>query len=945
LSAGRYRWRRVPAGAAVVLCLAAALGCKRPVVGEPTKSATLAGGPEISITGASLGGDGHLTVAFTLSQGGAPLSKDAAIALLPSFTLAALSTHPVDGLAAWKSLLQTGLQTAPQLPPGGPGTPPAAVLSNVRQPGSENDGTLDGADGAFTYRFSNAVPAGFVASETLRVGAYIARTSGTAKSCSTYDYRPAGGAPAPRDTVLDANCNRCHGTLRMHGGRIVGVKLCLTCHTWQHVDPDTADPAALAPASPATDPNPLELGRLVHRIHRGKDLPTLYTSTSTAPAPPLPSATALPLPYTVFRPGLSPVRNPPAAGARYSIVGRYGSRFVYGEVLSLTPSDPNLPARTVAEGGLFPRDLRDCTVCHDGAPQAFEVLYGVSRRTCSGCHPDVWFDSAPITDTVHFAHPGGPQAADDQCQGCHVAATVTQPKLYAPIAQIHVMPHRAPRYSRPVLEIVAVENLVPGASPTVKFKLYDRVGTLSPPNAPTPATESGALASPIPRAMSSLSITMGPTKPGAAEFPIGSGDAGAGNPIALSLVADAEGVFTYTFASTIPATASGTWAVGMEGRRRANTTLYDTATDTFLWPYTGEAFFSTESPENPLVYVDTAAGTYTPGVASTAVPRRTVVAQQKCERCHERIFLHGTLRNKVAYCLICHTPNRTDWAQRPKVSGNVDLGATMDGIEERTIDFKVLIHRLHTGKHTGPAALDAVDPFVVYGVFALPYYFDGGTFPNDLRNCTLCHEGKSYAIESVPADAPWTVANETGTVRHAGTRAHVANEPSVPPVQSACLGCHATGPAQAHAARHTVSGVEQCAQCHGRGSLSVEVVHGLATPGAAAVDATFSSIAQTILVPRCASGACHGGSPPAFFPQLDADAAYGAMVQVPSQQASGFSLVEPFAPERSYLLMKLRGDAGSAGGIATLMPIGDAPLEPAELAAVEAWIANGAPND
>jgi len=98
-------------------------------------------------------------------------------------------------------------------------------------------------------------------------------------------------------------------------------------------------------------------------------------------------------------------------------------------------------------------------------------------------------------------------------------------------------------------------------------------------------------------------------------------------------------------------------------------------------------------------------------------------------------------------------------------------------------------------------------------------------------------------------------------------------------------------------------------------------------------------------VPRCASAACHGGNPPAAFPQLDAEAAYQAIVGVPSQQVSGMALVEPYEPEASYLLIKMRGEAASVGGIATPMPIGDAALDPSDLAAVEAWIANGAPND
>jgi hypothetical protein len=324
-----------------------------------------------------------------------------------------------------------------------------------------------------------------------------------------------------------------------------------------------------------------------------------------------------------------------------------------------------------------------------------------------------------------------------------------------------------------------------------------------------------------------------------------------------------------------------------------------------------------------------------------------VVAQEKCERCHGRLLIHGTVRNKVQYCLVCHTPNRTDWAARPKVSatGNVNLAATFDDIEERSIDLKVMLHRIHTGGRKGASSLEAIEPFAVCGMGGAPFFFDDGLFPNDLRNCTLCHEGQSYLLDAPPPDAPSTVANETPTILHQGTRVHVAGEPSMPPMYAACRGCHENGFTQYHAAAHTVSGVEQCNQCHARGTYGVDVAHGLAAPTAAVVASTFSSITANILVPRCASGACHGGSPPANFPELDAGAAYRELFQNPSRQASGISLVEPFSPESSYLVLKLRGDAGAVGGIATTMPIGEGALDPSDIAAIEAWIANGAPND
>jgi hypothetical protein len=252
------------------------------------------------------------------------------------------------------------------------------------------------------------------------------------------------------------------------------------------------------------------------------------------------------------------------------------------------------------------------------------------------------------------------------------------------------------------------------------------------------------------------------------------------------------------------------------------------------------------------------------------------------------------------------------------------------------------MHRMHTGARKGSASLEGIKPYALY--FSKAYFFDKGGFPGDLGNCTLCHAGKSYLVESVPAGAAPSRGNEQPTIWHPeGKAPHDPDEPSVLPVTAACTGCHATGATFSHAEAKTVGGVETCEQCHSKGPYAVEVAHGLA-PAGGGVASSFSSIVAEVIVPRCATAACHSGSPPVAFPQLDADAAWDAMVGVQSGQAS-LQLVEPNAPEQSYLVHKLRGTATSVGGsVGTIMPP-DGALAPADLAAIEAWITNGAPND
>jgi OmcA/MtrC family decaheme c-type cytochrome len=796
--------------------LLAAVACA-PKMGERVTTESAAP-PTVAIQCAEVNSERKVVVTYRLTAGDAGITAGTAVGLRPAFTLAALSTDPVSGIAAWKSHLLSGRQTLAWLPVSGPGTPAEQVLVDTRQPGTDSGGVLeDLGSGRYRYTFGAVLtdlhdpeepndP-----NETLRVGMWLDGATGAAGTSSTFDFVPAGGPPQARDLVLDEQCTACHaGPKRYHGGVRVGVRLCVTCHTLQNADPDTVDPAAMTGATGATDPNPLDLGRLLHRVHRGRKLPTLYQSSSTQPAPPLGSG-PLPLPYF-------PGRNAAVAGSRYAFVGDQSRTFTAGAIVSRT--DNGMPAKTVATGIRYPRDLRDCDACHGAAPQASAVTEVVSRRVCAGCHPDVWFGSG-ATDTSHLAHPGGPQADDSACASCHVQGD----RVYAPIAQAHVPPYLHPNYSAITARIASVTGMLPGAQPTVTFTLADRNGPITSLAAPSPA---GDALSPVPRKLSKVTITVaGPTAPDYA-----SGNAPLTEVVPLTLVSDASGAFSYTFSTALPEIASGTWSVALEARRTGATVHYTPASDAFGWPYTGEAV--TETADNPVVQVDAATGV---GPGDSALARRAVVdVETKCNACHGKLTEH-LARNQTEYCVMCHTADQTDWGARPKTArGDVNLATvfsqtsygTYDDVEERSLHFNLLIHRIHTGARRGSAQLDLVGPFVMYSSYDGAVFFDDTIFPGDLTRCTTCHLGKSYQIEALPADSSPTIANETATIQHGGTAAHGAGEPRLLPVTASCVGCHGTGTAALHASKHVDAGVEACATCHGaKGSLSVRAVHGL----------------------------------------------------------------------------------------------------------------------
>jgi PKD repeat protein len=105
--------------------------------------------------------------------------------------------------------------------------------------------------------------------------------------------------------------------------------------------------------------------------------------------------------------------------------------------------------------------------------------------------------------------------------------------------------------------------------------------------------------------------------------------------------------------------------------------------------------------------------------------------------------------------------------------------------------------------------------------------------------------------------------------------------------------------------------------------------------------ATFSAVQQQIFTQSCAFSGCHGGSSPAEGMDLRAGAAYGDIVNVPSNQSS-FDRIEPSDPESSYLYLKVTGDSSISG---SRMPRGAAALSQRLLDLLRDWIERGAPND
>ena len=246
------------------------------------------------------------------------------------------------------------------------------------------------------------------------------------------------------------------------------------------------------------------------------------------------------------------------------------------------------------------------------------------------------------------------------------------------------------------------------------------------------------------------------------------------------LVYSADGYYTYTFSTDIT-NASQTNGVVFEPNRTHRVALQLSYTNAAgavinINPYFD---FSFDANGNSVAVTDPA-------------KTRKMADTTSCNSCHDKLSLHGASAVDTQVCVLCHNAGNVD----PN-SGNALTMATM-------------VHSIHAGKllnstvATGGAA---------YTVGTRDFTAVG--FPQDLRNCSVCHSGANPAT---PQGDNW----KTG------------------PSQQACLTCHANSTGStwdtlhsAIAGQFVASGAPAkaltnnlCSQCHGAGSvISTERVH------------------------------------------------------------------------------------------------------------------------
>lgn len=254
---------------------------------------------------------------------------------------------------------------------------------------------------------------------------------------------------------------------------------------------------------------------------------------------------------------------------------------------------------------------------------------------------------------------------------------------------------------------------------------------------------------------------------------------------ANQLVFNPNGYYTYTFSTDItdPSKTNGVVFEPNRTHRIAIQLSYTNATGATVLV-------------NP--YFDVTFDASGKSVAVTDPNQTRVMADvSSCNACHEKLALHGGGRVDTQFCVMCHNPGTTD-----ANSGNV-------------LTMQTMVHKIHSGRLLASQIAKGGEDYVIWGYRSEKHDYAEVGFPQDLRNCTVCHTG---ANPKTPQGDNWKSR----------------------PSKESCLTCHASGAGSDFVNDHTDFALvivgpsgkpadipnANCAECHRVGtSVSPERVH------------------------------------------------------------------------------------------------------------------------
>ena len=165
----------------------------------------------------------------------------------------------------------------------GPTTDYTTYFRETATATSASKAIFDPATGTTSYTFVNAIPAtaagtwafsgDFYRTSTIKRADGKADITGirdTAVNPQKFVSLSGGSVDARRTSVTMAQCNSCHGDLRLHGGQRRTIEECVMCHHPLENDRSRRPADKGAPES-------VSFQRMIHRIHSGHELTQDYT--------------------------------------------------------------------------------------------------------------------------------------------------------------------------------------------------------------------------------------------------------------------------------------------------------------------------------------------------------------------------------------------------------------------------------------------------------------------------------------------------------------------------------------------------------------------------------------------------------------------------------------------------------------------------------------------
>ncbi|MFZ0469608.1 MAG: OmcA/MtrC family decaheme c-type cytochrome [Thiogranum sp.] len=595
---------------------------------------------------------------------------------------------------------------------------------------------------------------------------------------AVYDFVPAGGAvTSERLIVKTANCNECHDKITAHGSRFE-TKLCVTCHN---------------PGSWADADTPVDFKVMIHRIHRGENLPSVE------------------------------------AGGSYAVGSHDFSDIV------------------------FPQDIRNCTKCHDGSdpetPQG-NAWQTPNMEACGSCHDDIDFSKDGAVDPA--GHPGGIVSDNTECTTCHA-----ENRIAGSVAASHTVPGKAERalFQFNILEICGTAagsnpTCPPTVNPTVKFSVTDPSGATTHEYGNAYNVKSTGTDEEFSSSAASLNILIAwDTRDYTNEGGTGTRPSRADSinvRTSTAVTDNGDGTFTLDGAAAspvevIPATAAGTGAIAMEGHPAADD---GTGAFTVRVPVNSEVSYfaitdSTPQPRRQVVDVPTKCDRCHDVLNVHGSNRNN--NGQLCVLCHNPSNTDVSQRPK-------------DGTTGLPLVSPVD-GKQEESIDFKRLIHG--IHAASASNFDGTDAHGfRTKGLVIYGFGGSANDFSDVRFPGVLSKCETCHLPDTYTLADRSADGGgnWELPAMNGikgsTVNSfqnaladgSDFDAQLIDQSDdwkYSPIASVCTACHDGTLEQQHMLNNGAilggagseqvvqeGNIESCPVCHGPGKLAdVKLVH------------------------------------------------------------------------------------------------------------------------